>query len=468
MAAELGQFASGIASLRRLLVSVAEPDRRFKVFENACAEVASYVARGLERTTAADLLYDMAQAGDLAGDEDEIQTVISDAFSNIENVRSEQDEQKTNGRHYEPLPTITPTVYTLPDPATIPQRAWLYGWHYVRSAVTATVAPGGFGKTTLALFEAMTMVKDKLRVWYISGEDDRTELDRRIAAHCQEHAMGELDGRLFVDDKLSFPFKIAKSNRGGPEFDEPKLVAFEKAILSRRIDVVMLDPFVSFHVLSENDTAAMDALIKRLGDICVRAQCCIELSHHVRKPGMGQVEVTVYDARGAAAIVNAVRSCRVLNQMSSIEAQQMKFAENQRGTYIRVDSGKRNMAPPEKARWWQLVSVPLANGDFVQAIRDFEFKPEQSVVADEDWLVLLLKNAEKPYRADSRSSDWLGHAVAKHFNRGSQTKGDVIWINKQIKKWLDPRPPDRDALICKVERLDDTRQSRLFFQLVSK
>ena len=130
------------------------------------------------------------------------------------------------------------------------------------------------------------------------------------------------------------PFKIASMTRNGPLFD-PKLAEFEAAIAIDRIDVVILDPFISFHYLPENDTTSMDQLVKRLGEIAQRRHCCIELSHHVRKPTMGQAEITVYDARGAGAIVNAVRSCRVLNQMSIMEAQQAEIDAEQRGYFIR-------------------------------------------------------------------------------------------------------------------------------------
>ena len=43
------------------------------------------------------------------------------------------------------------------DPATIPPRQFLYGRHYIRRAIGATIAAGGRGKTTLAVFEAVTM-----------------------------------------------------------------------------------------------------------------------------------------------------------------------------------------------------------------------------------------------------------------------------------------------------------------------
>ena len=123
---------------------------------------------------------------------------------------------------------------------------------------------------------------------------------------------------------MSFAFKIARTDRNNSiVFDVPALTAFEQSIELARIDVVILDPFISFHNVPENDTGAMDAVVKRLGEVSARQRCNIELSHHVRKPSMGQAEITVYDARGAGSIVNAVRSCRVLNQMSKAVAEQL-------------------------------------------------------------------------------------------------------------------------------------------------
>ena len=66
------------------------------------------------------------------------------------------------------------------DLASLPPRQWLYGKHYQRRTVSATIAPGGFGKTTLGMVEAVAMATcrnlleeqptDRLRVWYHNGE----------------------------------------------------------------------------------------------------------------------------------------------------------------------------------------------------------------------------------------------------------------------------------------------------------
>jgi hypothetical protein len=52
-----------------------------------------------------------------------------------------------------PKPRFTLRPFVPLDPATLPPREWLYGRHYQRRTVSATIAPGGFGKTTLGMVE---------------------------------------------------------------------------------------------------------------------------------------------------------------------------------------------------------------------------------------------------------------------------------------------------------------------------
>jgi hypothetical protein len=44
---------------------------------------------------------------------------------------------------------IVATPYKWKDPAKIVRREWLYGYLLIRKFVTATVAPGGVGKSSL-------------------------------------------------------------------------------------------------------------------------------------------------------------------------------------------------------------------------------------------------------------------------------------------------------------------------------
>jgi hypothetical protein len=321
------------------------------------------------------------------------------------------------------------------------------------------------------LFEAIKMVAAGLTVWYLSGEDPKVEIDRRIAAHCQwgNITLGDLSGRLYVDDKTTFQLFIGKSPRAAAiSFDEASLTQFETAILQDNIDVVMLDPFVSFHSVPENDNGCIDAVVKRLALIAYRANCCIEISHHVRKPFQGQSTITVDDARGGGAIINAVRSGRVINRMSQQElddanAGGKSITSDQRNSYIRLDRGKRNMAPSDKASWFMIVSVPLPNGDNVQALEPWKF-PEKRESTDDDarWVKNVLRNQQ--YRVDVRSPEWLGVLLSQQFDRPISNETDkrvrkrnMTWINTTLTNWV------RDGVINTVENNDANGIKRMFY-----
>jgi AAA domain len=356
-------------------------------------------------------------------------------------------------------PTFIATPYVFPDPAAIPPRQWLHAGHYVRGAVTATVAPGGFGKTTLTIHEMISMALEEKRIWYISGEDPKVEIDRRIAAHCQLHDVDKTKVAefLFVDDKQSFPISLGKSPRASfVTFDEVWLKRLVQQVRNNKIDVVALDPFISFHSVPEIDNGAIDQIIKSLSAIAQKANICIEISHHVRKPIQGQQELTVDDSRGGSAIINAVRSARVINRMSSNEAGLAKIMEDKRTSYVRVDKGKRNMAPADAATWWHIVSVFLPNGDNVQAITRWDFPSAFDGMSQNEivWIQNLLKQGG-PKRASSQSAEWLGHDLGRHCNRDTTVKGGAVWANQILAQW------ERNAVVKKVS-LRDHEQRKSF------
>ena len=316
----------------------------------------------------------------------------------------------------------------------------------------------------MILYELITMSLQGLRVWYLSGEDPRVEIDRRIAAHCQHHDVDRerVAQFLYVDDKVSFPLFIGKSPRTASVlFDLGWIDRFEQEIRTKQIDVVALDPFISFHAVPEGDNGAIDQIVKRLALISQNLACCIELSHHVRKPMQGsQADLTIDDTRGGSAIVNAVRSCRVINRMNSNEAALAKVPEDKRSHYIRIDKGKRNMAPAEKATWWRIVSEYLPNGDNLQAIERWDFPSAFAGMTEQEvfWVQKFLKEAG-PKRANSQSEDWLGHDIGRHLGRDDthETSG-AKWANKILGDWV------RNKVIKKVPLRDRiTRKHAPFY-----
>jgi hypothetical protein len=366
---------------------------------------------------------------------------------------------------------IAATPYRWRDPAAIPRRAWIFRRHYIRRFVTTTVAPGGVGKTTLALAEAIAMATGRdflgeppsgqMRVWYWNGEDPKEEIERRIAAICQLHQIDadrELTGRLFIDSGHDAPIKLAAMGPGAKViFDEQAVSAIVKEVQDNRIDVMILDPFISCHAVSENDNVVIDQVVKKFAQIAALTNSAIEFLHHVRKPGPRQGPLTTDDSRGGGAIVNACRSARVLNRMTEEEAAAAGVESSKRRSYFRVDKDKANMAPPEVAVWARLVAETLPNGDSVAAVEAWSYPAAFTGITTNDMEHVRGVARVGSYRIDPRSPEWIGAVLAERLGLSLEEKTHCARISKIIKTWVAA------GALAIEERIDPkTRKTRKF------
>ena len=281
------------------------------------------------------------------------------------------------------------------DPLTLPPRSWLYSRHYMRRSVSATIAPGGTGKSSLDLTEAIAMAtcrnllgeqpEARLRVWYHNGEDDRDEIDRRILAICQHYNIPqeELRDWLFVTSGAEFPLRVAQGY-SNLEINELLIKQIREGVGDLKLDVCSLDPLITLHGVPEGDNGKMYRVVRVFADIGDELDCAFELAHHTRKgpPGGNPYEYTADDMRGASAVRDAVRAARILNHMSAAEAEEVSIPEYDRGTYFRVDRAKGNYSRPAKAAVWrQFVSVELPNEDDVGVIVHVGFSRDRATNA---------------------------------------------------------------------------------------
>ena len=275
------------------------------------------------------------------------------------------------------------------DEASLPPRQWLYGRHYQRRTVSATVAPGGFGKTTLCMVEAVAMATarnlleeqptERLRVWYHNGEDSIEELSRRLVAICKHYKIPqeELRGWLFVTSGNEVPLRVAKGY-SDLKIDNALVNCIQSEIERSEIDVAILDPLVTLHGVSESDNSKMDLVVRIFAGIADTQDCAIELAHHTRKLAAGAGDYGGDDMRGASAIKDAVRAARMLNQMTAQDATEVSIPEHERTTYFRVDRVKGNNAPPSQAVWRHFVNIELLNADDVGVVEPWAFPGQDS------------------------------------------------------------------------------------------
>jgi RecA-family ATPase len=276
------------------------------------------------------------------------------------------------------------------DPRTLPARQWLYGRHYQRRVISATVAPGGTGKTSLVMVEAVALAtcrnllgeqpEERCRVWLHNGEDSRDELNRRVVAICQHYKIPqeELQDWLFLTSGAEMGLKVA-NGYSDLKVDTALVKEMTQVVADNNIDVVMLDPLVTLHSVNESDNGKMDAVIRiftKLADAC---DCSIDISHHTRKLAAGAFDHTVDDTRGASSVRDAVRCLRILNIMSTADADNLGLDEFERLSYFRIDRGKANAAAPASVvTWRKFESVELANGDDVGVVTPWNMPTKNS------------------------------------------------------------------------------------------
>ncbi|WP_158497245.1 AAA family ATPase [Methylocystis sp. ATCC 49242] len=345
---------------------------------------------------------------------------------------------------------IRPTPFVWRDPATIPMRQWLYGRRLIRKFVSSTIALPGVGKSALGLAEDVAMtsgrsilgqsIESELSVWSWNGEDPLEELERRIAAICLHYHVRpeEIGGRLFLDSGRDQEIIIARAERNGFTIATPVVSAVKQAISDCRIDVLRIDPFVSCHRVVENDNGAIDAVVKAWAKIADETGCAIELVHHSRKTGGG--EVTVEHARGASALLGAVRSARVLNSMTEDEG--ARAGVDNHKLYFRADNGKANLAPPpEGSDWFRMVSVPLGNGgmregDMVGVVTPWQWPDALDGLCTDDLRKVQDALAEGEHAANVQAANWAGRAVAEALCLDIENAADKARVKSLLKVWL--------------------------------
>lgn len=398
-------------------------------------------------------------------------------------VRDALDGARFPGPGFSPLddsPTdktvFTATPFKWRDPSTIPRRQFLYGFELRRKQISGTIAPGAAGKTTLKIGRAICMVTGKEmfghrvwngphRVWLWNLEDETEEVEKIVHAFLKLWNIGpaEIDDRLFINGADSIGasgLKLAvEENFGGFRIQRPVSEGLIEELKRLQIDYLDVDPFVSSHAVDENSNQAIDAVSKEWLRIAHEANCAIGLAHHLRKTTAA--EFTAQDARGAGAMINAARSCLVLQRMTREIAQEFRVEECDRKRYFSVYDDKNNKAPPAvAAEWYEFQSVGLGNED--------ESGPEDSIGALQRWappdafggvssrqlahIQKLIDEHPHKARKHPKAKDWVGKVVAHVLGTNLDEVGEARRIEKMVSTWC------ANGALKTVERANEKRE----------
>jgi AAA domain len=325
----------------------------------------------------------------------------------------------------DPAPDIEPIGLGEVDAGDVtekpPPREWLLGNIFARTFMSSLLADGGVGKTALRLAQLMSLalgrsltgeyVFQRCRVLIISLEDDTNELERRILALLLHYGIerAELKGWLFYAAPGGTRGKLMTSDKEGNTTLGPLAGTIDATVVARNIDIVSIDPFVKSHAVEENNNNGIDEVVQVLTDMAIKRNIAVDAPHHTSKgtsdPGNAN------RGRGASSMKDAARLVYTLAVMSGDEAKAFGISEEQRRFYIRMDSGKVNIAPARVAKWFKLVGVPLnngndlyPNGDEVQAVEPWT-PPETWAGMDTGVLNVILSAIDAGPGDGARYSD---------------------------------------------------------------
>jgi hypothetical protein len=299
-------------------------------------------------------------------------------------------------------------------------------------------------------------------VYYHSGEDPFDELWRRFAGVFTYHNIEkeEVD-MLYISSGRDLPLILATQAKGIPQRNE-KTIAWVKATLKeKKIDVWSFGPLASMHELNENDNGHMNFLMRILSEIAQECNCAVHFEHHARKLGNGENAVTTDTARGASAIIAAVRSARTLNVMTKEEATELGVKDNRR-QYFRVDNARASMLPPsDEAQWLKIVPVDLGNGDNVGVATAWE--PDYAGLLEGITPAMIQATLDgirqsDQWREDRRSNTWIGIGLAGGLGIDATSDNGQQRLAGIIRKWL------REGVLRVVVRPDKHRKPRPFVE----
>lgn len=281
--------------------------------------------------------------------------------------------------------------------ADLQPRPWILHRFLLRGEVTGLIAPGGVGKSQLALTAAICLARGSPDFFgfknYLAGrpqksiiynaEDSIEEMSMRVHATCIA---------MRIDPETVRPYLVLVSGRdlrvkflvGG---QQPTVDASAKQVLGWLIEaarqhgaaLIALDPLNKLHEVQESDNGHMGRLMELLSKLAQLANVAILLAHHMAKPGnasSGAFAGNAYAARGAGEIISGARAAFTLSTPSDEDVLRIGMPPDQRHYYLRLDDAKMNrtLLGAEATCWIQKLSIDLPFGEQVGAFMPIDMR----------------------------------------------------------------------------------------------
>lgn len=283
--------------------------------------------------------------------------------------------------------------------------------------VAQRVAPGGTGKTTLTLWEAVHIVlgrdlygkKVTTPGWvlYITAEDPRERLIARLREICAAMDLSDVETQR-IRQCMAFWDLTAQPARLAMEADGNILLT---PMAERIVEVFQddppvlteIDPTVSFGASEARVNDNEQALVLAARVLVKGLDCCVRYTHHTGKSNAREKTTDQYSGRGGSAMADGCRMVHVLQSWSEKDKAGLHPPANldigpQTGV-ITYSRAKMSHCPPNQPVIWI-----ARNGFDYQWAEEYTLSTEQEAAANANQVLQFLRSQLNEGRYHTRRS----------------------------------------------------------------
>lgn len=200
--------------------------------------------------------------------------------------------------------------------------------------VRTRISAGGTGKTTVALYEAITLAlgaelwgrtpDQPVRTVIVTREDTREILVARareimVALNLDRTDVAQVLSNLLIVDLSGVSFRISQVD-GDVVVPHTKNLNWIIELLGEfKPDWMIMDPLVSFGVGEQRVNDAEQGLIEAMRILRAEFDCCVEGIHHSGKANAREKTLDQYSGRGGSSLADGARMVCVMQPLTPQE-----------------------------------------------------------------------------------------------------------------------------------------------------
>lgn len=268
---------------------------------------------------------------------------------------------------------------------TMTPRRWLYNRLLLTGGVTAILAAGAVGKSSLALTLAAHGAlgldfggygcRHAVKSIVYNGEDDVEEQSRRLLAICMLYGFDyeTVSQSVILLSEEEVELRLVTMTNNGASPNEMIISAIVDLAIANKVGLIVLDPLVDIHSVNEGDSTHMNIVMRTIKRVAKMADCAVLVMHHTTKGGTEKQEQRIGNmdiSRGSSAIVYKSRVAFTLVTASQQDAETYGLQDGERKQWIRMDDAKMNLTlETENALWFKKHGVKIESGDVVGVLK---------------------------------------------------------------------------------------------------